>query len=353
MTQATDITDLVNGTLSKYGRNFITDAMSTLQNYTAAERLMNKKRLTFDSGTDYKFNILTTADGNARAIGFFEVDDLDQVDGSAQGTIPWRFLETGCHYDVKQLSVNDGPERIFNFVKEKEYQMWQGFYDLVEQYFWDGPASDSDTKVPFGLLNYWLDYSASTGFNGGNHANWSSGPAGLSISTYSRWSHYTARYDAVSDADLVRTMRKAFALTNFKGIPNKPIKGYDDGVGHNFGIYTTYDTLYQLEELLGTKNDNVKNELAKYDGMTVFRRTPVEYVAYLEKNHATSDPVIMLDWSDIKCAALRKEWMRQTPYQVASNQHDVRQRFVNCSMNFAMHNRRKHTLIAKSDPLSD
>lgn len=353
MTQATDITDLVNSTLAKYGRNFITDAMSTLQNYVAAERLLNKKRLTFDSGTQYKFNILTTADSNARAIGFFEVDDLDQVDGSAQGTVPWRFLETGTHYDVKQLSVNDGAERIFNFVKEKEMQMWQGFWELVEQYFWDGPASSSDTKIPFGLLKYWLDYDATEGFNGGNHANFSGGPAGLDTDTYTRYKHWTAQYSAVTDQDLVRKMRKAFVKTDFRGIPNKPIKDYSDGVGHQYGIYTTYDVLYQLEELLDSKNDNVKNELAKYDGMTVFRRTPVEYVAYLDKNHATSDPVIMLDWNDFKCAALRSEWMRQTPYHQASNQHDVRQRFVNCSMNFVMHNRRVHALIAKSDPLND
>ena len=351
--QATDITDLVNSTLSKYGRNFLTDAMSELQRYVAAERLINKKRIVFDGGTDYKFNVITEADGNARAIGFFEVNDLDQVDGTVQGTVPWRFIETGAHYDVKQLSVNSGPERIFNFIKSKELQMWQGFWALVEEYFWDGPASSSDAKIPFGLLKYWFDYNATSGFNGGNHTNFSGGPAGIDCSTYARWKHFTAQYSAVTDTDLVRTMREAYVKTDFRGIPNKPVKDYDDGVGHNYGIYVTYSTLQGLEELVDSKNDNVKNELAKYDGAVVFRRTPVEYVPYLEENHSTSDPVIMLDWNDFKIAALSGEWMRQTPYMPSGTQHDVRQRFVNCSMNFVMRNRRKHALIAKSDPLND
>lgn len=353
MVQATDMTDLVNSVIHQYGRNFMTDAMTELQEYTAAERLYNKKRVTFDGGDIYKWNVIHKADDNARAIGFFEVNNLDQVDGSAQGQVPWRFLETGAHYDVKQLSVNSGSSRVFNFIKAKEYQMWVGFWGMIEEYFWDGPASSADTKIPFGLLNYWFAYNATEGFNGGNHTNFAGGPGSLNCSTYDKWNHWTANYAAVSDADLIRKMRKAYRYTNYRGIPNKPVKGYDDGVGHRYGIYTTYDVVAALEELLDSKNDNVKSELAKYDGSTMFRGVPVEDVPYLTENHSTSAPIIGLDWNDFKTAALEGEWMRQTPYAVSAVQHDVRERFVNCSMNFVLHNRRKHFLIAKSDPMND
>jgi len=351
--QASNITDLVNATLKKYGKRMLTDAMSTLQTYVAAERLLNKKRMKFDSGEQYRFNLIHTADSNTRAVGFFEVDNLDQVDGTAYGTVPWRFVETGTHYDVKQLSVNSGAERIFDFVKTKEYQMWQNFWDRIEAYFWDGPSSSADDKTPFGLFQYWLDYDGTTGFNGGNHTNWSSGPAGIDCDVYTRYKHYTAAYTNVSDTDLLRKMRTAYRQTDFRGIPNKPIKGYEDGVGHNFGIYTTLDTLSELEELLDEKNMNKeKNELARYDDQVAFRRIPVEWVPYLQENKATSDPVVGLDWNCVNLIALSNEWMRQTPYHRAGDQHDVRQRFVNCSFNIVMPNRRAHFLIAKASPLT-
>ena len=353
MVQATDINDLINATLAKYGRNMMTDAMSELQFYPAAERMLAKKRVIFDSGSQYKFNLIHTADTNARAVGFYEVDDLDIVDGTVQGTIPWRFVETGTFYDVKEVSVNQGAEQIFNLVKSREFQMWQGYFDLIESYFWGGPASSADAKVPFGLLKYWLDYDANTGFNGGNHASFTGGPAGISCATYDKWSHFTANYAAVSDSDLIRKMRRAYTLCDFRGIPNKPVKDYADGVGHRYEICTTYDTLYQMEELLDSKNDNPRSELAKYDGTTVFRRIPVTYVPYLEKHHATSDPVIGLDWNTFKTVALQGEWMRETPYGPHALSHDIRRRFVNSSFNFAMHDRRKNFLIAKSDPMSD
>jgi hypothetical protein len=351
------VTDVVNSTITRYGRKFLTDAATELQNYVAGERLINKNRLMRDSqgGSSYTFDVLYQGDGNAKAIGLFEVDNLDQVDGTIQGTVPWRYIETGCHFDVKQLNVNMGAEKIFDFVKTKEYQMWISYWELVERYFWDGPASSADTKIPFGLLNYWLDYDATEGFNGGNHANFSSGPAGIdtSISSGSKYKHYTANYSAVTDADLLRKMRNAVRYTNFKGISNKPIKSYGDGVGHRWGIYTTGDNLGLLEELLDSKNDNVGTSLNKYDGTTMFERVPVEWVPYLQENHATSDPVIGLDWNCIGSVAPKGEWMRQTPYKVASNQHEVRERFVNSSFQVVMQSRRQHFMIAKSDPMDD
>jgi len=45
--------------------------------------------------------------------------------------------------------------------------------------------------------------------------------------------------------------------------------------------------------------------------------------------------------------------MRTTPFKESGMSHDVRERFVNSSMQFVMNNRRNHFMIAKSDPLSD
>ena len=360
MPQVTDITDLANATLAKYRKEMLAKAATTLQKHPAARRLLSKEGVILDGGDQYKWEILFEGDDNTSAVGLYEVDNLDQVNGTAEATIPWRYVQTGCHFDERLISANAGAARIFNFLKTKEEQMWTTFFEKIEEYVWDGNMTGTtDTKTPYGFFGYWFDYSgySAGGFEGQNHANWTSGPAGVSCSTYARHKHYLDNYSAVSDADLVRKLRKAYAFCGFQGIPNKPVADISPE-DRSYGIYTTYDVLSLLEELLDSKNDSTVTgakaaELARIDGRTAFMRTEVEWVPYLQNNHATSDAVLGIDWNDVKIVANDGEWMKETPYHPAPWQHRVKQRFVDCSFNLAMHTRRKHFMLAKSDPMSD
>jgi len=352
--QAGDITDLVNSTLKDLGRNKITDIATDLTSYVAADKLLQKSKVTFGGGIGYQYNLLNEDDGNARNAGLFAVDNINQVDGTLTGTVPWRHLTTGMAVEKRQMSMNlNTNAQVVNFVKEKRYQRIIAWVKLLEANFWDGPTSSSDTDTPFGLLNYWLDYDASTGFNGGNHTNFSGGPGGVDTGTYTDYKHYTFNFTAVSKTDAVRKMRAAFVKTGFKGIPGtKPISDYK--TGNAMGIYTTYDNLYQLEEILESQNDNLGNDIASKDGMTMFRRVPVEYVPYLETNHATSDPIIGINWGCLKTACLSGEWMRETPFAPAPNQHNTLVSHLDTSMNFVCEDRRAGIWLgAKSDPMSD
>lgn len=360
----TDITDLVNETLPHYARGALANASTKLQRYVAAERLIGPTlsgaafpRVTLEGGTDYRFKVITKGDANTRHIGFYEVDNIDQTDGTTEGVVPWKYVETGCQYDVKELPINQGTAKLVDFLATKETQMWLNFFEVTEADFWDGPADSTDTKVPFGLLKYWLQYNAdmTDGFSCGNHTNFAGGPAGLSCLTAGwgdRWKHYGGQYADVTDADLIAKMRRAIRLTEFMGIPNGHVRAYADGVGHDYGIYVTNTTLQSLENLLDAKSDGVRKDLAQFDGTTHIARVPITWVPYLHTYKATSQPVIGLDWNDIKVVGLSNEWMRDSPYAVAAKQHDVRVRFLNCSWNTVMTERRRHFLFAKSSPLT-
>lgn len=350
--QATDITDLANATIHKYGRNFLVDAMTELRDYTACRKLIDKNRMAADGGDNYVYGIIHTADSNARAVGFYEVDDTDSVTGTVQATIPWRFINTSCQFDTKELSVNAGAQRIFNLLKSREYQMWTGLWALMEQYFWDGPtAGSTDTKIPFGLFQYWLDYDASTGFNGGNHANWASGPGGVSAATYSRHSHYTFNYTGVSNEDAVAKTRRAIKEVQFRGIPNAPIKDAAAKEPDQM-IYTTLDNQMELADLAMAQDDQIGSDLGKYDGKVTIARVTVEEVPYLSANKATSDPIVGLDWSTFKTVHPEGEWRTEGDFEKAPLQHTVRQRQIDWSLNYVWHNRRRLFLGAKASPLT-
>jgi hypothetical protein len=351
--QTGDFVDLVNETLPAIKKNALTDLATDLRSYTACKKLLAKKREAVGGGKYYQIDFLTTGDGNARNVAYFEVANLDQVDGTGNGNVPWRYMRTGCHYDEKQLDVNQGWPAIKSFLKTKEYQMWLSWYELMEANFWDGPSSSSDVKTPFGLLKYWLTYNATVGFNGGNHANFTGGPASISASTYTRWKHFAGQYTNVTDDDLLLSMRKAVMKCRFEGIPNKPISGYSED-DLSYGIYTIDDVVLDMQSLLDSKSDGVRSDLAQFSGGTgpMFRGVPVEAVPYLTQNKATSCPVIGLNWNDIKVVHPSGQWLREKPYEEAPNQPDVYQRFVTASMNVVMHNRRSHFMFAKSDPTS-
>ena len=348
---ADDITDLTNATLENLGENKITDIATTEVDYPACRTLLKKNKVSQSGGTSNKFNLIYQGDGNTKTTSMFGVDNIDHVDGTLKGDVPWRGVTTGMSYDVDEESINQGPREIFNFIKSKRYMRDISFVEAMEGYFWDGPSSSTDSLTPFGLLNYWLDYDASTGFNGGNHTNFSGGPAGIDCATYSRWQHYTANYAAVSDSDLITKVRKALRACAFKGIPSKPINDYSSG--HRYAMYTTSDILESLEAIARSQNDNLGNELAMYQDSTVIKRVPIEWVPYLQTNHATSDPFIGLDWGSIEVCALKNRWMVESPFKEAPNQHTVRVSHLDCRFNIQMSDRRRQFLIAKSDPMSD
>lgn len=350
-TQVTDIADLANLTLANYNRDELVDIATTLRDYPACSRLMEKNRQIARKGNPggktFNFHLLHTGDSNARNCGIYDVNNLDQTDGTVEATIPWRHMTTGCHFDTHEVSVQAGEAEIVNFVKTKEMQMEIGWYNLMEANFWGGPADSSDDTTPWGLTKYWLDHDSSSGFNGGNHAAFSGGPAGVSCSTYSRWSHYTAQFTTNSLPDSVAKIRRAVKEVRFKGIPNKPMKDWN-AAEHQTVIYTTLDNQDELENLAIGLDDKVGPDLGKYDGMVVIARTPIEEVPWLSTNRATSDPFIGIDWGVVGCVYPEGEWVTEHPYAKAPHQRNVRERFRDASRQFVIMNRRRIFTVAKA-----
>ena len=357
--QTSDMTDVVNSVVSRYEKSFLTDAVTSLRDYVAVRKLWDKKRQVEDSrgGDQYRWPLLYKKDDNTRAVGYFDVDNVDQVDGTVWASVPWRFITTGATYDVKQDAVNSGGEKLFDFIKAKETQMWVDWNDNLEDFFWGGPSSSSDTLTPYGLLKYWLAYSASTGFNGGNHGNFSDGPGGIDCTAtdYAKHKHYTAQYTNVSDEDAVALLIKAIKSTRFRGIPSKPqnmmtsedIDRYD-----SVAIYTVMDNTLALAALARNKDDSIGSNLGKYDNEVTLLRVPVLECPWLTENRDTSDPFVGIDWDCVKVVHPKGQFFRRTPYHVAPQQHDSRVTHIDASRQIALTNRRRFFLVAKADPTS-
>jgi hypothetical protein len=348
---AAQITELANNTLANMNKDKVEEVAGDYTEYVALANLMNKNRVKYDSGDAIEWSLLQNGDENARHVGLHSRDNTNITDGTFSLSIPWKHTETSCAFDVRSRAMNSGDaNRILDYVKLKTYEREISLVELMEDTFWQGPSSSTDTDTPFGLFGYWLSYNATAGFNGGNGNYGDIG--GKSCANYSKLKHYTFNYSAVSENDLIDKTIDAVKYSGFKPmVKNAPIPGYANGQKRM--MYTTWDTVKGLGKLLRSQNDDIGSQLDKYNGDARIGKIPVVDVPWITENKATSDPIVGIDWSQFHATFLRGRWRVETPFEKKDGQHNSRVSFIDYTYNFQCINRRKGLFLgAKSDPLS-
>ena len=332
--QADSIADLIKVTQRDLGKMKWTDAASTLQNYVAFKNLMREKKVEFDSGYGIQWQVQVALGGLARSVGLYQADNINVPDVMQQATIPWRHWNTAYAIERREIAMNRDPARIVELVKIRRMTAMLDFAELYETDFWSKPVDSTDLLKAFGVP-YWIVKNTSTGFNGGNPSGFSSGAGAISSSTYTGWANYTFQYTLVTKDDLIRKMRKAATFTNFMS----PVDIPSYNTGNDYGFYTNYNVLGKLEEALEGQNQNLGNDVASKDGVTMFRQNPVTWVPKLETD--TSDPIYGINWGVFAPVFLKGEYLREQGPDVSGNAHTVFQTNVDTSGNFKCSDRRR------------
>jgi len=335
--QPENVGDFVADTLRDLGKPKFTDISSNIQEHVAFGELLNKNRVTLDSGQQVQFNVLVAQSNAARNVSLAESDNVNLVDGMVQAVVPWRNSETSYMIIGQLMSMNGEPARIVDYVKQQRIMALISMAELMERNFWL-PPSASDVKTPYGLP-YWTTKNATTGFAGGTLSGYSN-TAGLSTTTYPNWNNWSALYTSVTPDDFIRKAREAATKTKFK----PPVAYPSPETGDKMGWYTNYSVVQPLEEVVTSQNENVGMDVAKYDGQVVFRRVPVTWVPILDTD--TTNPMYGINWGWYKTYILRGWWMRETNVPITPGQHTVASHFMDCTYQYVSKNRRSSCVIA-------
>jgi hypothetical protein len=344
--QAEDIADLITTTQRDLGKLRWTDLSYDLQEYIAMPMLLQKEKVTFQSGHGIQWNIMTGTSGAAKDVGLYEVDNVNVADVMTTANVPWRHLTTNYAIERREIAMNTGAAQIVELVRIRRNDAMIDLAKHMEQRFWSKPADNTDTKRIFGVP-YWISYGSSTdteGFEGGNPNGFSGGAAGLPVATVPNWQNYSANYTSISNIDLIRKWRKAGTFTNFK----PPVAGNPYMTGDRYGYYTSYAVIGPLEEYLESQNDNLGNDIASKDGKLLFRQVPVNWVPQLEGR--TGAPIYGINWASLRVGFLSGEYMREEGPRAASNQHTVFQTHIDTTMNLYCNDRRRNFVLATADP---
>lgn len=337
-------TDLITTTQKQLGRLKWTDIAFSLQEYHALPQILKAEKVQYDDGYAIQWNVRVRNSDAAKNVGLYEADTTDVVDVMKTASIPWRHTTSSYSFDIREPKLNGGASKIVDLVKAKRAAGLGSLAELMETNVVTGVTASTDETTPYGF-QYWLVPNATTGFNGGNHAQWSSGPGGLSATTYSGWKHFSGYYtDSTTKSGIVPQMREAYTKIQFKAPIEVP--QYTDATGGSYVVYVPYSVLQDLEDIGEGQNDNLGRDIASLDGMITFRRCPVKWMAALD-TYTSMLPVIMVNWNVFRPVFLNGWYMREDT-RPAPNQHTVVNTFIDSTWNIQCLDRRRLAILTKT-----
>lgn len=319
-------------------RGAFVDMQTDLTEHVAVRELWGRRKKKFAGGDPWEFEAQVDHNHSTRAVGLYETDGGALTDTMIKGTVNQRHINSSYEFDLREKSFQQGGTKIVDLIKTKYVGMMVSFFEWLEPVLWDEPADDN--KTPFGV-DYWVTRNASTGFNGGNPANFSSGKAGISQSDQARWANWTARYISVTKEDLVRKMREASMKTKFRS----PVSHAEPTMGGmSNGVYLNWATLSIMEEILEDQNMNLGNDIASKDGRSRFKGTPLTYVPQLDND--SQNPVFLLDWKWMSIGVMPGWENKLTPPYMVPGKHNVRRVDHDASLNMVCTNLRRQAVIS-------
>ena len=339
------IADLVKTTLDKYERQNYVDISLDYPEYHFSSVIQNKNRLTWNGGISYKWDVQVANDDNAKFSGMYDEDTLTTTNLMQQASVNAVKVTTGFMYDVDEEAFQgDNLTKIVDYIGVKKHSMENDFFTLCEAALWSAPASSSVTPMPFFGIPFWLQKSttAAFGFNGTDPSGFTAGAGNIASATYPNWANGTATYSQINEQDFLVKLKEACVKTNFMAPASFAELGKPGG--SNWGHYTTYRVIGQLEKLLRSNNDNLGTDLSKYMGATMFAGNPIKYVPYLETNDST-DPVYSVNWNTMKVVFVNGKYRQRSPAMAVSGKHSVRAQFEDTWMQLACHNRRANHVL--------
>lgn len=332
------IKDLMTGTLNNLGRGKFSQIAQELQEFEVMSNILKKDKVVFDSGKGIQRTLMTKTGDTFRHVGLYSEDNVNVVDLLSKIEIPWKHGTAYWAWERREMLENRGKSMIVNIVKPRRAAAIIDIAQGMEEAFFDAPDPDSDV-TPYGL-KYWIVKNATTGFNGGNPSGFDD-TGGVDASSNTKWRNYTGTYSKLSRDDVIREMKKAYRKTKWKSPVT--LDQFRGKFGQRRRIYVNEETINAFEDMLEAQNQNLGRDLFSYDGSTVFKKTPIVWVPYLDDD--STNPVYMIDRDSFFPVILKGDYMRETEPEKAPLQHNTFVIFVDLTYNYLCINRRQNTVL--------
>jgi len=336
---ATDIGDLVNGSLYELGRLKFQQIAQNLQEYEVFSSWFKRDRVAFDSGIGIQRTLMTKLTGAAKHVGLMDTDTVTIKDVIEQLQVPWRHAQTSWGFIYQETMMNRGKALIYNVIKPRRAAAMIDLVEEIEDKAWSAPTASNKTE-PYGLP-YWVVKNSVTGFTGDVPAGHTT-VGGITPSNTPKFKNYSGQYVSVTKADLVKKLRTAHRKCGFKSPIT--IQDYRGTKGQRYRNYVNETTISSVEEVGESQNENLGRDIASLDGTITFRNHPIIWIPKLDAD--TTNPWFGVDHSTFYPCCLSGDYLRESEVKASPNQHNVYQVFVDISYNFICLDRRRNWVLS-------
>ena len=323
---ASSIQDVVNFYLENFMAGTWADAARSYQHYVTANELFTNRRTKGAMSEKCSYNLKVRSADNTVADSFFKADSLNRADLGIKGEVKWHFQKTHFMVDAREPAMGSGSEtQILDYLKMQESDMYDGFFEKNEDWFWTLPASPNDgtggDPLPFGIP-YWVvqDATAAFGFNGGHPGSYND-VGGVSRETYPKTKNGTFTYASMSNEDFGKKLSESLDKCHFR--PPRP-SAETVASRSTYQLYSPYKPYVDYQDLLYNSNDNIGTDMGKYRGgsptdgagVQYFRGIPWSWVPALTEVGGTArdlnEPIYGLNWSTLNVKTYADWFMKRS-----------------------------------------
>ena len=211
---ATDVADVVAGTLRELGRLKFQQIAQNLQSYEVMSQWFKTDKVQFQSGIGIQKTLMNALSDQAGHVGLLDTDNGDIPDLLDNIQVDWRHAQTKWSIIYQSdILMNRGEALITNVIEPRRADAMISLAEELEAKAWSVPSTTNKTE-PWGLP-YWIVTNSSTGFNGGAPGSHTT-VGGVSLTDSPTFKNYTAQYTSVTKQDLLKKMRTGHRKLQWK-----------------------------------------------------------------------------------------------------------------------------------------
>jgi len=339
-----NIPDFLEATIQDIFRNEYIDISYADRRYPAMSKIIQPKKIVRRGSSTVRWEVKVSAANQARDTAPYAVDpDVTSTDFLQRATLPWSWQDVPYQFDAREEVWMEDADVIVDYVKMKYFDAQFDLFKLLEGHFWGRPADNStaaELLKPYGV-QYWFPFATAAvtdnTFNGTVPATGGfTTIAGLSPTVYANWRCYNNLYTEVSDDDLMDKLRDAVEYTDFMS----PVPHLDAAQKKpDYGFFTGFPQVKAIEKLLKLQNDQLGFDSHPTATKAMTMGHAWTTVPQLEASTAQS-AIYGINFAQFQIWCKKGWYMRPSKKHTASNSHNVIQKWIDNSIQFACKDRR-------------
>lgn len=314
-------------------------------------------------GDHLEGHITLENEDNAGWTGMWDTDTLVKKNIDRKYTLDWRQAKGGMLWNLMEVSLNSGKERIFNVIEQQYDSCYVDLIDSIYEKMLTGQTSSTDTTNPYSVFS-WLPWgtAASTGgwtgysghYNDGNGASadtFDRGGLASASGTNDNWAGYSADHEGDLDDNLYTLIDRAIRKLAFHA-PTNPRKFGEDDAGVGYSMYTNDAVHSALNALNAKSDDQFGYRVNEHYGMPSFRSIPFGYCDIFDTANTSvygTDPIVGLNHNQIY-PVIHPEWNFKEIDTNDPNRAVVMQKLVYVMMNIWCRNPKRAGFICTQIP---